>query len=447
MLSLTALGVTLTLALAQDWPHWRGPTYDGSSTVEGLPTELSRETGVRWAAELPGPSAATPIVIGARVFTTAAVEDAGLLLGLCFARETGELLWEEELQSGYQPGGRGSKTRLDNRSDYASPSPVTDGERVVFLFGNGDLLSTDLDGKRQWAKNLQETYGDFAFQWTYGASPTLFEGRLYLSVLQRDQPTDGSQRAAPVPSFLLALDPLTGTELFRVARPSSARMESRESYATVIPHVREARKELLVVGGDVLTGHDLATGRELWRFGTWNEGHREQWWRIVPSPVVGAGLVLVCAPKRAPVYAIMPGATREPERSVALGSEAIAWQSAGRPNPVSSDVATPLFYQSRFFVQSEGGSLSRVEPASGKVEWTVELPDRSPWEASPAGADGRIWCVSHAGVLAAVDAESGVIGLRVELGDEDEAPVRSSPAPAHGALFLRTTTRLYCISK
>jgi len=441
MLLLLPSALLSALAAPQDWPHWRGPTHDGASAVSGLPAAISAESGIRWQAAMPGPSAATPIVLGERVFTTAAVEEAGLLLALCYARATGELLWEAELGSGYRPGGRGSITRLDNRSDYASPSPVTDGERVVFLFGNGDLACTDLAGEVLWSKNLQQAYGDFAFQWTYGASPTLFEGRLVLAVLQRDIPTDGSTRADAIGSFLLALDAKTGTELYRVERPSDARMESRESYATVVPHALEAGAELLVVGGDVITGHDPASGKERWRWGTWNEGHREQWWRVVPSPVVGAGRVLVCGPKRAPVYAITLGG------SGTLGADAVAWKSSGRPNPVSSDVPTPLFYQERFFVQSESGSLSRVSPADGKVEWTVELPDRTPWEASPAGADGRVWCLSHGGMLAAVDAASGKLVLEARLEEEVDGPVRSSPAPAHGALFVRTLTNLYCLAK
>ena len=51
------------------------------------------------------------------------------------------------------------------------------------------------------------------------------------------------------------------------------------------------RKEILIAGGDCLTGHDPETGAELWRWGTWNPrkiGH----WRLVPSPVAGGGVVL-----------------------------------------------------------------------------------------------------------------------------------------------------------
>jgi outer membrane protein assembly factor BamB len=425
--------------IPQDWPHWRGPAFDGSSAVEGLPREVSAERGSRWAADLPGPSAATPIVVGERVFVTAAVEEAGVLLALAYDRRTGALLWEHEAGSGYRPRGKGSATKIDERSDYASPSAASDGERVVFLFGNGDLVCTDLDGKRLWAQNLQARYGDFAFQWTYGASPTLHGGKIYLPVLQRDQPTDGTPSEAKIPSFLLALELATGKEVFVAERPSPARMESLESYATVIPHARGGKNELLVVGGDVLTGHEPETGQELWRWGTWNEGHREPWWRIVPSPVVADGLVFVAAPKRAPVYAVELGG------SGALGPDALAWQSSGRPNPVSSDVPTPLVYQGRLFVLAESGRLSRVVPATGALEWTVELPDRTPWEASPTGADGRVWCLSHAGVLVGVEAASGALATRAELGEPDGPPVRASVAAAHGALFVRTQARLVCL--
>jgi outer membrane protein assembly factor BamB len=374
------------------------------------------------------------------VYVTASVEEAGLLLALCLERESGAVRWEDDAGSGYQPRGKGSKTRVDNRSDYASPSPVAHADGVVFLFGNGDLVSYDRAGKRVWARNLQKDLGDWAFQWTFGASPTLYEGRLYLPILQRDQPTDGTPSAQPIPSFLLALELASGKELFRVPRPSPAKMESLESYSTAIPFEAGARKELLVVGGDVITGHDLASGKELWRWGTWNEGHREPWWRLVPSPVVGEGHVLVCAPKRAPVYALALAATSS------ASDDVVAWQSSGRPNPVSSDVPTPLFYQGRFFVQSEGGALSRVAPKTGAVEWTVELPDRTPWEASPAGADGKVWCLSHGGVLAGIDAASGKIAVQVALAEDEEhaGPIRSSVAAAHGALFVRTNERLYC---
>ncbi|HEX6886224.1 MAG TPA: PQQ-binding-like beta-propeller repeat protein, partial [Planctomycetota bacterium] len=92
----TPLVLACVLLAPQDWPHWRGPGYDGSSAVTGLPREIDAEAGVRWSVELPGPGAGTPIVVGGRVFVTAAVEEAGVLLALAFERESGELAWELE---------------------------------------------------------------------------------------------------------------------------------------------------------------------------------------------------------------------------------------------------------------------------------------------------------------------------------------------------------------
>lgn len=423
--------IALALLLLQDWPQWRGPNWNGSTAMEGLPATLTEEH-LRYAIELPGNGAGTPSVVGEHVLLTAAVEEAGALVALCFRRTDGELLWELEAARG--------TTRRDERSDFASPSPVSDGTHAWFLFGNGVLLCTDLAGKELWKRDLQQELGAWAYQWTFGASPTLWGGKLYLPVLQRDQPTDGSKAEKKIPSYLLALDATSGKTLFQVDRPSPAKMESLESYATAVPVEGGARRELLVVGGDVLTGHDPEDGRELWRWGTWNEGHREPWWRLVPTPVVGAGRVLVCAPKRAPVYCLELGG------SGTLDEKALRWKSAGRPNKVSSDVPTPLFYQGDFFVLSDvEHALSRVDPHTGQPRWTTELSDRGPWEASPTGAGGRVWCLSHGGLLVGLDAESGAVTTKLELGREDEGPARASIAAAHGRLFVRTSSRLLAL--
>ena len=250
---------------AADWANWRGPNHDGSTRADGLPIDFDQEKHVKWAADMPGPGAATPAVLGDRVFVSSIDAEKQSLVAFCLDRKTGEERWSHQIDLGYQPEGTDSRTVLHRRSNYASPSPTTDGERVVFFYGIGDLVAFDLDGEYLWSRNLQEDYGDFAFQWTFAASPTLWEGKLYLPILQRDEPANGRGEAGN-PSVLLAMDPATGETLFRHERPSDARMESLESYATAIPYQGEdGRKELLVVGGDVITGHDPETGRELWR--------------------------------------------------------------------------------------------------------------------------------------------------------------------------------------
>ncbi len=427
-------------ALAQDWPQWRGPNFDGSAEAKDLPTDFTKEKHVLWRADLPGPGASTPIVVGDHVYLTAIDPEGGQLVALCLDQSTGKLLWQHAAGSGYRPGESGEKTWLHPRSNYASPSPVSDGQRVVFFFGNGDLVAYQPSGERIWARNLQQDYGDFTFQWTFSSSPILYDGRLILQILQRDEPVNGIGQA-DAPSFILALDPATGKEIYRHIRPSNAVKESLESYATPIPYVGPSgRAEILIVGGDVITGHDPATGKELWRWGTWNPGHREVWWRLVPSTVVGDGVALVCAPKRAPVFAVPL------DGEGTLSEDALLWKSEGRQNPVSSDVPTPLFYQGKFFVLSDVRSaLSRVDPKTGAVEWTTSLPQRALWRGSPTGADGKIWLMNHAGDVLIVQPETGSILNQIAMGEEDDDTIRSSIVVAHDRLFIRTNSSVFCI--
>jgi outer membrane protein assembly factor BamB len=417
---------------AENWPNWRGPQFNGSTTLQNLPSQFSTTENVAWSADLPGAAAATPIVWEDRVFLAGVDADRDMLLASCYDRTDGKLLWQHDIAQG---------SRKDYRSNFASSSPVTDGRMVVFFYGNGDLVCYDLDGQQQWARNLQKDYGEFAFLWTFSSSPLLLDGKLYLQVLQRNVPVEGRGLFGQEnKSYLLAVDPQTGRTLWRHVRPSQAVAESLESFSTPIPWTRGEKTELLIAGGDDLTGHDPATGEELWRWGTWNP-QRIPHWRLVPSPVVGEGIVLACAPKRDPIYAIRPnGAGR-------LDDRAVAWVSNPRDTRVSSDVPTPAFYDGDFFVLSDlHRALTRVEPQTGKVKWMVETPGRAKYEASPLAADGKIYLINFDGTVVIYNAADGDKLAEISMdAPRDGEMVRASVAAAHGQLFIRTTRKLYCV--
>jgi outer membrane protein assembly factor BamB len=314
---------------------------------------------------------------------------------------------------------------------------------AAFLYGNGLAACFDFAGKRLWFHDLQKDYGAFSYQWTYGASPTIYEGKLYIQVLQRDEPVHNRGRPnGPNEAYLLALDPVTGKEVWRQVRPTQAHGESQEAYTTPVPFVHDGRPELLIAGGDDITGQNPADGKELWRWGTWNPsriGH----WRLVPSPVTGGGIILACAPKGSPVYAFKAGARGQQDDSV------LAWKSASRD--VTSDVATPVFYKGRFYIlkgESPHTVLSRVEPATGKVEWTGELGNRVKIESSPTAADDKIYFQNfHAEVFIVSASDEFKLLKTIPMGDPGDDLVRSSIAISQGNLFIRTGHRIYCIGK
>jgi len=424
------LSLLCTSVLAANWPHWRGPNFDGSSEEKNLPVEFSKTNNVKWVAILPGPSASTPIVWGDRVFLSSTDLKTKTLRALGLDRQSGKELWNVEIAQGIN---------LDDRSNLASSSPVTDGKVAIYYYGTGDLVAFDFAGKKLWSRNLQKDYGPFAFQWTYSSSPTLFDGRLLIQVLQRDVPVHGRGRTdGPIESYLLALDPATGKELWKQARPSDAAMESHEAYSTIIPFTHAGRTELLVAGGDCVSGHDPKTGAEFWRWGTWNPtriGH----WRLVPSPVAGAGVVLTAAPKGSPVYTVKLGGKGT------LDDTWLAWKSPDRET--SSDVSTPAFYQGRFYVlNSDKKLIARVDPATGKADWIGDLGTRVKLEGSPTAADGKIYVQNFRGevFVVAADKEFKLLNT-IPMGDADDNDNRASIAVSQGNLFIRTAGKLYCI--
>ncbi|MBM4019848.1 MAG: hypothetical protein FJ288_16260 [Planctomycetes bacterium] len=418
---------------AENWPHWRGPLFNGSTTEKGLPASCD-EAGRAWAADLPGHSSATPIVWGDRVFLSSTEPDTKGLLAMCLSARDGKVLWKKRL---------GNDVRAP-RNDGATPSACTDGRRAYFLFGSGDLAALDLDGSVIWARNIAQDFGNLCTKYGYSSSPTLWKGKLYVLLLRRPRPYYGPAGTdKPLDSFLLAVDPATGKDIWKHVRATDANDEAHESYGTAIPHEWKGRAELLVQGGDYLTGHDPETGRELWRYG-YNPS-RISMWRLIPSPAALDGLVFGVIPRGGPLFSIRAGAAGR------LGEGAAIWTFGGR----TTDSTTPLVYEGTLYVLqsdkadpvvrsspvSPGIFLFAVDPQTGRDRGQARLADGGAWRASPTGADGKIYCISEAGEVVVVQAAGLKILSRTSLGD---GPTQATIAAAGGRLYVRTATKLHC---
>ena len=414
-------------ARAENWAQWRGPNFNGSTTASGLPVTWSTTENVTWVTTLPGRSGATPAVWGDAIFVSSPDADNNLLL-FCLDRSSGTVRWQKQL-------GTGNVVKGNN--NMASPSPATDGKLVIAQFGTGDLAALDFTGKVLWTRNLSAEYGKLAVNWLYGASPLLYNGRLYVQLLQRNPPTykhaldDKPTRE----SFLLCLDPHTGKYLWKQPRTTEAPAECMESYATPIPFHGKNGDEILLVGGDYVTAHDAATGAELWRCGGLNPRHQD-WGRIVPSVVTCGDLVYASGPKREIFQAIRDGGQGT------VTTSRVVWKMTEN----APDVCTPLVLEGHLYVlDGDHKEFLRLDPQTGAKLWQGPLPVDGITRASLTGADGKIYVTSESGkvVVFAAGDEYKVLAVNT-LG---EAPCRSSVAISDGQLFIRTAKSLYCIGK
>jgi outer membrane protein assembly factor BamB len=422
MVALMALGSGVWAG--ENWPQWRGPNHNGSVSAKGLPGTLSRDQ-IRWAAPVPGKAGATPVIWEDHVFINSPDESGGLVL-IAMDRRTGKERWRRAV-------GLGDKEK--GRNNMAAPSPVTDGKTVITLFGTGDLAAFDFEGRPLWSRNLGKDFGRFSVMWIYGSSPLLFEGRLYIQVLQRspmpaDYPLyDGKPERE---SFLLCVDPATGKDLWRQLRTTDSTLESQESYATPMPMTGPAGKQLVVVGGDHVSAHALADGAEIWRARLYEK--RDDWYRIVTTPVIGPGLIYAAGPKGQPVVAIRDGG-----RGDVTGTRE-AWRFSENP----TDWSTPLLMDGKLFVLDGAKKvLTRLDPVTGERKWSGKLPVREVIWGSPTGADGKIYLHSEEGTVVVCDAgdEFRVLG---SITFEGEGPCRGSVAVAQDQVFVRTAKNVYC---
>jgi len=461
-----AASVTL---FADNWPHWRGPSHNGVSTETGLPVSWGatcipapaaaeqfgpdgRETAaeapdgaqrgggggregrpmtplacssietenVSWKLALPAYSGSTPIIWGDTIFlNVATAANTGDLELWAIDRNKPSVLWKRPVAGG---------NNMQRKQNMSSPSPVTDGRHVWVLTGVGTLKAFDFKGTELWSRSIQDDYGRFGLNWGYASSPLLKDGALYVQVLHGMKTDD--------PSYVLKIDAMTGKTLWHVERPTIARNESPDSYTTPLWVPVGGGAELVITGGDAITAHDPATGKELWRADVLNPTNNGAY-RIVASPTLVDGLVI--APSRNnPMVAIRPGGRGD------VAASHVVWQFAQGP-----DVPTPVSDGKLIYVVRDGGVVFALDAKTGA---TVYGPERLPsgtYSASPILADGKIYVTTE---------EEGVTtvfraGPKFEILSSNKLAGDCSPyclstvAISNGQLFIRTSSYLWAIGE
>jgi outer membrane protein assembly factor BamB len=473
--------LALMLALlspTDEWTRFRGPNGTGISSAVNLPVEFGPDSNVLWKTALP-PGHSSPVLTEKYIFVTAhdgSATDYRLLV-IALDRRSGKIAWQREVP-------RLHKGRLEQVNGPASPSTVTDGENVYAFFQEFGLVSFTGNGRERWRLAL----GPFNMFYGFGASPILVDGSLILAVDQ------------DLTAYLLAVDPSTGRQRWKVDRPHVI-----SGYSTpTVYRPKNGDAQLIIPEAFQLTAYSAKTGEKIW----WVRGmacemksvvsyddeylyingwgfQQNQPGEQIPSIAFDEGLKRydqnkdnlvgrdeirgderidrILRPQagfdafdldrngklNAQEWDVMRAmlAAENGLMAVKMGGRgdmtetAIRWKYT-RPVP---QVPSTLLYKGVLFMVNDSGILLSFDPVTGNVLKRDRLKGAiDKYFASPVGADGKVWLVSQDGTVSVVSAKGEWETLAVNaLGDE----VFATPAFADGVVYIRTHGALYAFGR
>jgi outer membrane protein assembly factor BamB len=410
-----------------NWPQFRGPRGDGTSTSSGLPLHWDEQQNVKWKVPIHGRAWSSPVIWGQQVWLTTATENGKELFAVCVDRDTGKIVYDLKLFEVEKP------QYAHPFNTYASPTPVIEAGRVYVSFGSPGTACLDTQsGKVLWSRR------DFECNHYRGAgsSPILYGGLFILNF-------DGSDH-----QFIVALDTKTGRTVWQKNRSidhkdldqdgqPQAEGDLRKAFATCQVVSFDGHETLLSQGSKALYAYEPLTGEEIWRLedrGSYSGSTR---------PVSGYGLVfLPTGFSVGQVLAIRPGRKGE-----------VLDVNAAQTTPTQLDVVwkakrnapkkpSLTLVGEELYGVDDNGVATCWEAKTGKVLWNERIGGN--YSASPLAAEGRFYFFSEEGKITVIAAGREFKKLAES---HLEGGFMASPAVCGKALYLRTRTHLYRIEE
>ncbi|MCB1064902.1 MAG: PQQ-binding-like beta-propeller repeat protein [Verrucomicrobiae bacterium] len=402
---------TLTLFLAAlafastanaDWLQFRGP--QGNGYIDGnqnLPIELSENT-IAWKVALPGRGIGSPLIVGDRVYLTAASgPEQKQLHVLCFSAVDGKPLW----QRNFWATGR---TMCHNKTCVAAPTPASDGERIYALWSSNDLICLDLDGNLIWTRGLTLDYPNASNSLGMASSPIVADGTLVAQIENDSE------------SFAAGFDLLTGANRWKIDRPKAA------NWTSPVPMKSGEQVVVALQSSKGILGVLPATGSEIFNYAKGAS--------TIPSSAADGDTLFV--PSNG-LTAINPGESG--------GDPTELWnESAQRPG-----TASPLIIGDTVYIINGAGVLSATSRKTGELAWKDEKGDplkgvrlKGPFSGSPvASGNGHLYIFNEQGVGQCVNlsGDQGKIVSEIDL----EETILGTPSISDDALYIRSDGHLW----
>ena len=413
--TLVATLAAATLVHAADWPQYRGPNLDGST---------SEKIATKWPAGGPKALWKTPTpngfssftVAGGKAFTQVSrnVEGGDREVAVALDANTGKEVWAFPVGStayGHAGGMAGAKG--NDRGDGPRSTPTVVGGKVYVLSSDLTLFCLDASsGKQVWTHDLIKEFGGRNITWKNAASPVVDGNLVYVAGGGADQ-------------SLLAFNKDTGAVAWKA-------QDEKMTHSTPVVATLLGAKQVIFFTQSGLVSLGAADGKLLWK-----AAYRFNVSTAI-TPVV-AGDIVYCSAG----YGVGGGAFKVSKAGATFKADQL-WQTPG-DKEVANHWSTPVLKDGHLygmfqFKEYGSGPLKCVELATGKVKWSQ--PGFGPGNVILLG--DQILALSDAGEL--VVAEVTPAGYKeVSRAKVIGGKCWSTPVVSNGRIYVRSTTEAACL--
>ena len=368
MLPCVGIFFAPVLAVASDWPEFRGPSQNGVTEIANLPVHWSETENVRWFSKTKGLGWSSPVTFHDRIYFTAAVNTEatasanGELQGrqslelICLNAKDGKELFSKSVfeQSKDAP-------KIHNKNSHASPTPLIDDGRIYVHFGHQGTACMDLEGNKIW-ENRENAYPPTHGN---GGSPIIVDGKLILTCDGGDAPCT------------IALDLANGNQIWRTKR----NVVANKTFSFCTPQWIRCNgvSQIISPGSNVVQSLSPSDGKVLWFV-------RYDGYSVVPRPIYCGGTLFVCTGYDSPkLLAIDPNGMGD------VTETHIKWSYR------TSVPATPsmICINDQIVMASDNGIASGLDMQTGKEVWRKRLGGN--YSASPLSSGDNVYFQSEAG--------------------------------------------------
>lgn len=412
---------------AGEWTHWRGPSHNGVSDAQGLPSTWSSEgENLIWRADFTGRS--TPVVFDGRVCATGRVGDEidRQEVAACWDAETGEKLWEHRWNVFLT-------TVPFTRVSWGDPAADSETGYLFVQAVNGQIFAFDRDGNIAWSWRMYEDLGRFSGYGGRTNSPIVDEDRVIFHSISSMW---GPHR--PGGDRYIAFDKRTGEVLWLTPR-NGPPAKDLNTYSTPVVAMLGGQRQLITAGADGwIRALNARTGEDIWKF------HLSQ--RGLNSSVVFDDTTVYATHSEENIDEGLMG------RVVAIDAsghgDVTTTHEKWRVSEITAGYASPALGDGILYVPDNSANILAYDAATGEELWHHNYGTVG--KGSPVLADGKLYVTEVNGNVVII--EVGMDGAKtldkeyLEVPDANRyAEIYGSVAIGYGRIYFTTEEGIYSI--